>query len=178
MVLYDSVQKQKREFIPQIEGEVSLYVCGPTVYDNAHLGHAKSALVFDLLSRTLRANGYHVTYARNITDIDDKIIKKADEQNKPIGEITRFYTDAFRKEMDKLGVQRPDIEPKATENLDAMFAMIQKLLDTNHAYKTPEGDVYFDTASDGEYLSLSKRFQEEEEKLQRVESSSMKKNSA
>ena len=178
MVLYDSVQKQKREFIPQVEGEVSLYVCGPTVYDNAHLGHAKSALVFDLLSRVLRANGLHVTYARNITDIDDKIIKKADEQNKPIGEITRFYTDAFRKEMDKLGVQRPDIEPKATENLDAMFAMIQKLLDTNHAYKTPEGDVYFDTASDVEYLSLSKRFQEEEEKMQRVESSSMKKNSA
>ena len=76
MHIYDSVQKKKRKFQPLVEGKVTLYVCGPTVYDNAHLGHAKSALVFDLLSRILRANGYEVTYARNITDIDDKIIKK------------------------------------------------------------------------------------------------------
>ena len=82
MFLFDSVQKTKREFTPLVEGKVTLYVCGPTVYDDAHLGHAKSALVFDLLRRVLRANGYDVTYARNITDIDDKIIKKAIEQKK------------------------------------------------------------------------------------------------
>jgi cysteinyl-tRNA synthetase len=178
MTIYDSVQKTKREFIPQEEGKVSLYVCGPTVYDDAHLGHAKSALVFDLLTRVLKANGYDVTYARNITDIDDKIIKKAIEQNKSIKEITEFYTEAFHKEMEAIGVSRPDLEPKATESLDAMFELIQKLIDSNHAYKTVDGDVYFDTASDSEYLTLSKRVQEEDEKQNRVESSSSKKNSA
>jgi len=178
MTIYDSVQKTKREFIPSVEGKASLYVCGPTVYDDAHLGHAKSALVFDLLVRVLKANGYDVTYARNITDIDDKIIKKAIEQNKDIKEITEFYTDAFHKEMDSLGVERPDIEPKATESLDAMYELIQKLIDSKHAYKTEDGDVYFDTSSDSEYLTLSHRVQDEEDKLQRVESSSAKKNSA
>ncbi len=178
MYLFDSVQKTKRKFIPLEEGKVSLYVCGPTVYDDAHLGHAKSALVFDLLVRVLRANGYDVTYARNITDIDDKIIKKASEQNKSIKEITDFYTEAFHKEMEALGVMRPDIEPKATESFEAMFALIQKLIDSKHAYQTAEGDVYFDTSSDSEYLSLSKRVQEEDEKLQRVASSSLKKNPA
>ncbi len=178
MLLFDSVQKIKREFQPLVAGKISLYVCGPTVYDNAHLGHAKSALVFDLLVRVLQTHGYEVTYARNITDIDDKIIKKAIEQNKDIKEITEFYTDVFHKEMDALGVRRPNIEPKATESLNAMFELIQKLIDSNHAYKTQDGDVYFDTLSDKEYLSLSHRVQEEEDKLQRVESSSEKKNSA
>ena len=178
MHIYDSVQKIKREFRPQVEGKATLYVCGPTVYDDAHLGHAKSALVFDLLTRVLKANDYDVTYARNITDIDDKIIKKAIEQKKEIKEITDFYTDAFHKEMDSLGVARPDIEPKATESLDAMFALIQKLIDAGHAYATTDGDVYFDTASDSDYLKLSARVQDDEDKQERVQSSSLKKNPA
>ncbi|MBT5935539.1 cysteine--tRNA ligase [Sulfurimonas sp.] len=176
MFIYDSVQKTKREFIPLEEGKVSLYVCGPTVYDDAHLGHAKSALVFDLLTRVLSANGYDVTYARNITDIDDKIIKKALTLNQDIKEITDFYTAAFHKEMDALGVGRPDIEPKATESLEAMHEMMQKLIDSGHAYATKDGDVYFDTSSDSEYLSLSKRHQDEDDKQERVASSSLKKN--
>ena len=178
MHIFDSVQKTKREFKPLVEGKASIYVCGPTVYDDAHLGHAKSALVFDLLFRVLKANGYDVTYARNITDIDDKIIKKAAEQNKDIKEITDFYTRSFHEEMASLGVSRPDIEPKATESLDAMFDMIQKLIDKNHAYKTSDGDVYFDTSSDSAYLTLSSRIQDEDEKQQRVESSNQKRNSA
>ncbi|MEA2100278.1 MAG: cysteine--tRNA ligase [Campylobacterota bacterium] len=178
MTIYDSVQKTKREFTPQIEGKATLYVCGPTVYDDAHLGHAKSALVFDLLTRVLKANGYDVTYARNITDIDDKIIKKAIKQKKDIKEITDFYTDAFHKEMASIGVARPDIEPKATESLEAMYELIQKLIDSNHAYATVDGDVYFDTASDSEYLKLSSRIQDEEDKQNRIESSSLKKNPA
>ena len=178
MQLYDSVQKTKREFIPQEESKVSLYVCGPTVYDDAHLGHAKSALVFDLLSRVLKANGYKVTYARNITDIDDKIINKAKEQNKTIKEITDFYTNAYHAEMAKLGVKRPDIEPKATESLEAMFELIEKLLLSNHAYKTSNGDVYFDTSSDRDYLKLSHRVQDESQKQQRIENFSEKRNSA
>ena len=178
MQIYDSVKKIKRQFIPLIKDKVSLYVCGPTVYDNAHLGHAKSALVFDLLTRVLKANGYDVIYARNITDIDDKIIKKSIEQNKTIKEITDFYTEAFHKEMSLLGISRPNIEPKATESLDAMFDMIQKLLDSNHAYTTDNGDIYFDTSSDNKYLSLSSRIQNDEDKQQRVQNSSLKKNNA
>ena len=178
MTIYDSVQKEKRDFIPLQEGKVSLYVCGPTVYDDAHLGHAKSALVFDLLTRVLNANGLDVTYARNITDIDDKIIKKAMQQGKDIKEITDFYTEAFHKEMSAIGVKRPDLEPKATESLNAMYEMINTLIDSGHAYATKEGDVYFDTASDAEYLSLSKRVQDDEDKQERVESSSLKKNPA
>ncbi len=178
MFIYDSVKKEKREFIPLQEGKVSLYVCGPTVYDDAHLGHAKSALVFDLLTRILSANGLDVTYARNITDIDDKIIKKAIAQNKDIKEITDYYTEAFHKEMEAIGVSRPDIEPKATESLNAMFEMMQKLIDSGHAYSTKDGDVYFDTASDSKYLTLSARVQDDEDKQERVESSSMKKNPA
>jgi cysteinyl-tRNA synthetase len=178
MYIFDSVKKEKVLFKPLEEGKMSLYVCGPTVYDNAHLGHAKSALVFDLLKRVFVANNYEVTYARNITDVDDKIIKKAKEENKDIKEITDFYTDAFHKEMDALGVSRPDIEPRATQSLEVMQEMIQKLIDTNHAYKTDDGDVYFDTSSDAEYLSLSNRIQDDEDKSARIESSDMKKNPA
>ncbi len=178
MHLFDSAKKIKREFIPLVEGKASLYVCGPTVYDDAHLGHAKSSLVFDLLVRVLKANGYEVIYARNITDIDDKIIQKAITQNKDIKEITEFYTDSFHTEMSALGVQKPNLEPKATESLEAMFELIQKLIDSNHAYPTAEGDVYFDTSSDSEYLSLSNRVQDEGDKQNRVESSGLKKNSA
>jgi cysteinyl-tRNA synthetase len=178
MFIYDSVKKEKREFIPLQAGKVSLYVCGPTVYDDAHLGHAKSALVFDLLTRVLSANGLDVTYARNITDIDDKIIKKAIAQNKDIKEITDYYTESFHTEMSAIGVSRPDIEPKATESLNAMFEMMQKLIDSGHAYSTKDGDVYFDTASDSAYLTLSARVQDDEDKQERVESSSMKKNPA
>ena len=178
MYIFDSVQKIKREFISLKEHEASLYVCGPTVYDDAHLGHAKSALVFDLLSRVLRAEGYHVKYARNITDIDDKIIKKAKELNISIKEITDRYTQAYHADMSQLGIQRPDIEPKATESLDAMFLMIQNLLDRKHAYQISNGDIYFDTASDKEYLSISHRVQNEDEKQNRVLNSDEKKNSA
>ncbi|MDQ7067901.1 MAG: cysteine--tRNA ligase [Sulfurimonas sp.] len=178
MFIYDSVTKEKRKFIPLQEGKATLYVCGPTVYDDAHLGHAKSALVFDLLTRVLTANGLDVTYARNITDIDDKIIKKAIAQDRDIKEITDYYTDSFHKEMEAIGVKRPDIEPKATESLEAMFDMIQKLIDTNHAYTTKDGDVYFDTESDAKYLTLSGRVQNEDEKQERVVSSELKKNPA
>ncbi len=178
MHIFDSVQKIKRKFTPLKEGKVSLYVCGPTVYDDAHLGHAKSALVFDLLIRILEANGYEVTYARNITDIDDKIIKKAIEQKKEIKEITDFYTEAFHAEMETIGVKRPTIEPKATQSLEAMFDLIQKLIDKGHAYQISDGDVYFDTTSDSKYLSLSHRKQNEEDRQERVANSAEKKNLA
>lgn len=176
MFLYDSVQKTKCKFEPLIEGKVSLYVCGPTVYDDAHLGHAKSALAFDLLRRVLEANGYQVTFARNITDIDDKIINKATELGVAPSQIASRYTDAYTRDMSAIGVRPPTLEPKATESIDAMVTMIQKLLDKKHAYTINNGDIYFDTASDKNYLSLSNR--QSSENISRVEKVSEKKNDA
>ncbi len=176
MFIYDSVKKTKLEFKPLIEGKVSLYVCGPTVYDDAHLGHAKSALVFDLLQRVLEANGYDVTYARNITDIDDKIINKARESGLTTTEIAERYTAAYTHDMNAIGVRPPTLEPKATESIPAMVEMIQKLLSKNHAYTIGNGDIYFDTASDKSYLSLSNR--QSTENISRVEKVSEKRSEA
>ena len=174
MYIFDSVTKTKRLFEPQNPNRVTLYVCGPTVYDDAHLGHAKSALVFDLLSRVIRANGYTLVFAKNITDIDDKIIKKSAQSGISIKELTDTYTEAYHRDMDALGVTRPDLEPKATQSLEAMTQMIQELIDAKHAYATDEGDVYFNTKSDASYLSISGRNQDEDETISRIESSTCK----
>ena len=176
MFIYDSVQKTKRKFEPLIEGKVSLYVCGPTVYDDAHLGHAKSALVFDLLTRVLEAQGYAVTFARNITDIDDKIINKALAIGQSVEQIAQEYTASYHRDMDAIGVRRPTLEPKATESIEAMVEMIQKLLEKKYAYTISNGDIYFDTASDKGYLSLSHR--QSMENISRVEKVSEKRNEA
>ncbi len=175
MTIYDSLSKSKKTFEPIVPGKATLYVCGPTVYDDAHLGHAKSALVFDLLVRVLKANGLEVTFARNVTDIDDKIVKKLSEQNLSLKELTEFYTKAYHRDMDALGVMRPDIEPKATESMDAMISLITELIQNGHAYKTEEGDVYFDTQKDGKYLSISHRVQDQDETQSRIEENRQKK---
>ncbi len=176
MHIYDSVSKTKLLFEPQQEGKVSLYVCGPTVYDDAHLGHAKSALVFDLLRRVLEAEGYEVTFARNITDIDDKIIAKALESGLSTAEIAARYTEAYHRDMAAIGVRLPTLEPRATESIGAMSDMIRRLLDSGHAYRIGNGDIYFDTASDGRYLTLSNR--QSSENVSRVEKVSEKRNEA
>jgi len=155
MQIYDSAQKKKVTFEPIHEKEASIYVCGPTVYDDAHLGHARSSLAFDLLSRTLKALGYKVTMGKNFTDIDDKIIKKVEETGKSMQEITRYYIDRYLEEMAALGVQRADIEPKATESLGAIEQMVQTLIDKDFAYVISNGDVYFDTSKDSHYGDIS-----------------------
>lgn len=160
MKIYDSQKKEKVEFIPINPNEVRIYVCGPTVYDDAHLGHARSAIAFDLLRRLFRENGYKVIFAKNFTDIDDKIINKAIQTNTSITEITQTYTQKYLEEMEALGVERPNIEPKATENLEAMFAMITTLLEKGYAYKTDNGDVYLSVGKDSAYGSLSGRIAE------------------
>ncbi len=176
MRIYDSSKKEVVAFNPIVEGKVRIYVCGPTVYDDAHLGHARSAIAFDLLRRTLEALGYEVTFMKNFTDIDDKIIKKIFETGKSLQELTSYYIKRYLAEMDALGVKRPDIEPKATESLDAITAMIDKLIKNGCAYTTPEGDVYFDTSKDSEYCSLSHKC--DEESLSRIEPNPAKKNPA
>lgn len=176
MFIYDSVQKTKLQLIPIKAGEVSIYVCGPTVYDDAHLGHARSALAFDLLSRTLKALGYKVTMAKNFTDIDDKIIQKVKATGQSMPEITSLYIDRYLQEMAALGVGRADIEPKATQSLKAIETMIQTLIDKGFAYRVSSGDVYFDTSKDTRYGDISHRVNEDEESQSRVAHTDEKKN--
>jgi len=176
MTIYDSVTKSKLPFEPIREGEASIYVCGPTVYDDAHLGHARSSLAFDLLSRTLKALGYRVTMGKNFTDIDDKIIKKVEETGKSMQEITTYYIERYLEEMAALGVTRADIEPKATESLEAIESMIQTLIDKDHAYVVSNGDVYFDTSKDPRYGEISHKVHDDDENLSRVTHNSEKRN--
>ncbi|MDE6886143.1 MAG: cysteine--tRNA ligase [Helicobacteraceae bacterium] len=157
MFIFDSVKKQKVKFEPIVPNEVRIYLCGPTVYDNAHLGHARSSITFDLLFRILKTNGYKVTFVRNFTDIDDKIVKKSKEVNKSVEEIATTYTKSYLEDMESLGVQRATLEPKATQNLESMFKMIQKLLDKGSAYKAPNGDIYMRVSKDSKYGTLSNR---------------------
>ncbi|ACZ12079.1 cysteine--tRNA ligase [Sulfurospirillum deleyianum] len=174
MFIYDSVQKQKVNFIPIEENKVKLYVCGPTVYDDAHLGHARSAIAFDLLRRVLIALGYDVTFVKNFTDIDDKIIKKMHESGKSLEVITTYYIERYKAEMHALHVNDADIEPKATETIGEIIAFIDSMLQQKVAYATSDG-IYFDTSKDSKYLSLSHRFVEEEASQARVEQKEEKK---
>ena len=176
MQLYDSIQKTKLPFEPIHSNKASIYVCGPTVYDDAHLGHARSSLAFDLLSRTLEAHGYAVTMGKNFTDIDDKIIKKVEATGKSMEEITSYYIERYLEEMAALGVQRADIEPKATESLQAIEIMIQNLIDKDIAYVISTGDVYFDTSKDAQYGNISHRVAEDDVAQSRVEHTSEKRN--
>jgi len=175
MYIYDSVKKEKLLFEPLVDGEVSIYVCGPTVYDDAHLGHARSSLSFDLLSRTLRTLGYSVTMAKNFTDIDDKIIKKVEESGKSIDEITTYYIDRYLSDMDAINVRRSDMEPKATESMDAIESMIARLIELGFAYRVDSGDVYFDTSRDEKYGDISHMVNDDT--ISRVEHTTQKRNS-
>jgi len=165
--IYDSSKKEKLEFIPILEKKVKIYVCGPTVYDNSHLGHARSAIAFDLLHRVLKANDYEVTIVKNFTDIDDKIIKKMQESGKSLEEVTNFYIKAYKDDMNILNILPNSLEPKATENLEAMKDMIENLLKKDIAYKT-SNSIYFDVSKDEHYGTLSKKT-DDENSISRVE---------
>ncbi|MFP4486883.1 MAG: cysteine--tRNA ligase, partial [Campylobacterales bacterium] len=167
MKIFDSKLKKKVDFIP-MDRKVKIYVCGPTVYDDAHLGHARSAISFDLLKRVLSALDYEPFLVKNFTDIDDKIIKRAKEEKKTLREITELYTQKYLEEMDKLYIQKPDLEPKATQNIEAMTSMIERLLQKGFAYKTSKGNIYLDVQKDSKYGSISSKI--EDETQSRVES--------
>ncbi|MDR2034836.1 MAG: cysteine--tRNA ligase [Helicobacteraceae bacterium] len=160
-VLFDSHLKNKVEFAPEFEGEARIYVCGPTVYDDSHLGHARSAISFDLLRRLLSHIGYKVTFVRNITDIDDKILNKMAQTGKSLEEITNFYSDRYQSDLEALGVLPPTIEPKATEHIAQMSELIARLLDHKAAYQTQNGDIYFDVTTYPQYGFLSGETQED-----------------
>ena len=154
MRIFDTSKREKVEFSPIKDGEVSIYLCGPTVYDDAHLGHAKSAVSFDLLRRVLKALGYKVKFARNYTDIDDKILNKMAQTGQSLEEITNKYIVHYESDMGALNVLDPDFKPKATQCLEAIISYIKVLMDRGVAYKTSDG-IYFDTSKDSGYFSIS-----------------------
>ena len=153
--IYNTLTRQKEPFTPIDPKNVRMYVCGMTVYDYCHLGHARVMVVFDMIARWLRECGYPLTYVRNITDIDDKIIARAAENGETIGELTARFIQAMHEDADALGVLRPDIEPKATENIPQMIAMIETLIQNGKAYPAANGDVYYAVREFSAYGQLS-----------------------
>lgn len=153
--IYNTLAREKQTFTPIVAGKVSMYVCGMTVYDYCHLGHARVMVVFDMVSRWLRTSDYEVTYVRNITDIDDKIIKRANDNNETIGVLTQRFIDAMDEDSAKLGVIRPSLEPRATQYVDNMIAMISTLIAKGFAYLADNGDVYYAVNAFDGYGKLS-----------------------
>lgn len=156
MKIYDSSRRAKVDFVPLEEGVVRMYVCGPTVYDQIHIGNARTFLSFDVIRRWLVASGYRVTMVQNLTDVDDKIINRAAEQGVDTRELSSRYAQAFIEQMHRLGVMDPDIRPCATQEIGAMVQMISQLVERGHAYATPSG-VYFSVRSDEDYGHVSNR---------------------
>lgn len=153
--LYNSLTREKELFTPIEPGKIGLYACGITVYDECHLGHARSMVCFDVIVRFLRAQGHAVTYVRNITDIDDKIIVRANERGLSINELTDFYIDTMHADSHALGVLPPDFEPRATQHIDSIVRLIQRLIESEYAYVGANGDVYYQVARFASYGKLS-----------------------
>ena len=154
---YNSLTNQKEDFVPINEGEVGMYVCGMTVYDNCHLGHARAMMAFDILARYLRYQNYKVNFVRNITDIDDKIIERANENNETIDALTDRTIASMHEDFLKLGLELPTNEPRATDHIEGMIKMISGLIDKGHAYHSESGDVFFAVRTFPEYGKLSNK---------------------
>ena len=152
--MHNTMTRTKEDFVPLTPGAVGMYVCGVTVYDLSHVGHARSAIAFDVMRRYLRFKGYQVTFVRNYTDVDDKIIRRANEEGVQAREISERYIAAEREDMASLGLLPPDVEPKATEHIPEMVALIQRLIDGGVAYVV-DGDVYFEIRRFPRYGRLS-----------------------
>ncbi|MBW2334342.1 MAG: class I tRNA ligase family protein, partial [Deltaproteobacteria bacterium] len=158
--LYNSASRKKEAFKSIINGEIGIYVCGVTVYDLCHIGHARSAIVFDVLVRYLRARGFKVTYVRNFTDVDDKIIERAKKTGEDTATLAKRYIDTFYEDMLSLGVLDADVEPKATEHVDDIIDMVRSLIEKGFAYVV-DGTVYFSVEKFDSYGQLSGRQLEE-----------------
>src|SRR3989338_3234954 len=165
IVIYNSLKREKEEFVPLKNGRIGIYVCGPTVYDAPHIGHGRSAYIFDVIRRYLKYKGLKVTFVRNVTDVDDKIIEKARTENREqktenrdlketVREVSKNYLNAYHEAMALLGIAGPDKEPRATEYVPKMIKFISGLIQKGRAYVS-EGDVYFDIKSSKGYGKLS-----------------------
>jgi cysteinyl-tRNA synthetase len=167
--IHNTLTRTRQAFVPIAPPKVNMYVCGMTVYDYCHLGHARVMVVFDVVVRWLRAAGFDVTYVRNITDIDDKIIKRALENNEPVEALTQRFIAAMDEDAAALGVLKPDHEPRATQHVPGMLAMIAKLIERGMAYAIPGGDVYFSVRDFPGYGKLSGKSLEDLRAGERVE---------
>lgn len=169
MLVYNSQTHKKEELEPIEPGKIRMYVCGPTVYDQIHIGNARTFLAFDVIRRYLMYKGYAVTFAQNLTDVDDKIINRANEEGKTAAEVAEECSAAFIEQMHRFGVLDPDIRPRATREIEAMQEMISLLIEGGHAYPVPSGDVYFSVRSDTSYGILSGRDLDQMRAGERVE---------
>ena len=174
--IYDSLTGRKQEFKPLVEGKVGMYVCGMTVYDYCHIGHARVMVAFDMAVRWLAQLGYEVNYVRNITDIDDKIIARAAENGEEIGALTQRFITAMHEDAAALGCLSPDAEPRATDHIDEMQQMIETLVTGDYAYAGDNGDVYYAVDSFADYGKLSKRNLDEMQAGSRVDVENNKRN--
>jgi len=173
--VYNTLTRQKEIFEPMQPGRVRMYVCGPTVYDSCHIGHARSIVVFDVIYRYLMLQGYEVTYVRNFTDVDDKIINRANELGISTTELAETYIDEFHTDTDALNVKRPDHEPRATEHINQIIAVVKRLIEKGYAYEAG-GDVFFAVEKFDSYGKLSGRKLSEMEAGARVEIDRQKRN--
>jgi cysteinyl-tRNA synthetase len=173
--VYNTLTRKKEEFQPITPGKVSMYVCGPTVYDFCHIGHARSVVVFDVVARYFREKGYDVTYVRNFTDVDDKIINRANETGTTSEQVAERFIDEFYKDMGAIGIEKADIEPRATEHIDDIINVVKILIEKGHAYEL-EGDVYFEVNTFESYGKLSGRKLEDMEAGARVGIDARKRN--
>ncbi len=166
--IFNSITRRKEDFVPLVAGEVRMYVCGVTPYDLCHIGHARSAIVFDVIRRYLRFRGYHVTFIKNYTDVDDRIIRKANEEGVAASVISERYIAQYRSDMASIGVQPADVEPKATEHIPQMVALIERLITRGVAYVL-DGDVYYEVRRFPHYGKLSGKNLDELESGARVD---------
>lgn len=155
--IYNTLTRQKEAFKPMVPGKVNMYVCGITTYDYCHIGHARTSVVFDVIVRYLRHVGFEVNYVRNVTDVDDKIINRANENGENFAELSKRFTDLMYEDFDALGIARPDHDPKVTTSMPEIIELIARLVERGHAYVTPEGDVLFEVATFEQYGALSQQ---------------------
>ena len=167
--IYNTLTRQKETFKPLVPGKVGMYVCGMTVYDFCHLGHARVMVAFDVIVRYLKHKGYEVNYIRNITDIDDKIITRANENGESITELTERFIAEMHKDADALGIERPDAEPKATDHIDEIIQLNQTLESKGYAYAAPNGDLYYAVRKFEDYGKLSGKVLDELSSGARIE---------
>ncbi|MFK3859452.1 cysteine--tRNA ligase [Pseudoalteromonas rhizosphaerae] len=155
--IYNTLTRQKEQFKPMVDGKIDMYVCGITIYDYCHIGHARTFVSFDVIVRYLRHIGYDLKYVRNITDVDDKIIKRANENGEAINDLTVRMTKAMHEDFDSLNMLRPDIEPTVTGHMDEIIEMVERLVTKGHAYVAADGDVLFDVSTFEQYGALSQQ---------------------
>ena len=173
--IYNSMSQKKEEFKPLVEGKVGIYVCGITTYDYCHLGHARMLVAFDVITRYMRARGFDVTYVRNITDIDDKIINRAEENGELFSDLTTRFIDAAHEDEKSLSILPPDVEPRATGHIEEIISIIETLMSKDCAYRADNGDVYFSVSNFPDYGKLSKKKMDELLDGARIEVGELKK---